>query len=228
MIMGYGDDSSMPIPAIFMFVPGMPVVVNRNYYQGLKLTNGSDYKALEVIIDEAYPGHRVAPDTIVHFGPPAGIILAAESTKEFSFVGMPPGTILLTPLSVRMDCVKRRPWQQHNVTRRGLPCSAAFAWTDYKVQGRTLENVALELRGTRTVHAGGHAVPSQCDPYSLYVQLSRCRSLEGITLLSKVRERDIIGNTVPDNMVAAERRLEELSERTICEAEAWNWSSSSW
>jgi hypothetical protein len=47
-----------------------------------------------------------------------------------------------------MDCVKRRPWQQHDVTRRGLPCTAAFAYTDYKVQGRTLDRVALQLRGT--------------------------------------------------------------------------------
>jgi hypothetical protein len=224
MIMNHGDDSSVPIPAIFMFVPGMPIVVNRNTHQGLKLVNGSDYKALDVIIDDAYPGHRVSPDTTIHFGPPAGIILAAESTKDFSFVGMPPGTILLTPLSSKIECVRRRPWQRHDVTRRGLPCTAAFACTDYKVQGRTLDRVALELRGTRTLQAGGRTIPSQCDPYSLYVQLSRCRSLQGIMLLSRVRERDIIGNTVPDNMVAAERRLEELSEATIREAEAWDWS----
>jgi hypothetical protein len=51
------------------------------------------------------------------------------------------------------------------------------------------------------------------------VQLSRS-TLQGITLLSKVRGRDIIGNTVPENMVAAERRLEELNEATIREAEA--------
>jgi hypothetical protein len=34
-------------------------------------------------------------------------------------------------------------------------------------------------------------------------------------LLSKVRARDVISNTVPENMVAAEKRL----------AEAWDWSS---
>jgi hypothetical protein len=44
-------------------------------------------------------------------------------------------------------------------------------------------------------------------------------------LLSKVRARDVIGNTVPENMVAAEKRLEELSEATIREAEVWYWSS---
>jgi hypothetical protein len=222
MILSYGDDSSVPVPAIFMFVPGMPVVVNRNSYQGLKLVNGANYNALEVILDKAYPGHRVSADVIVHFGPPAGILLAAETTKDFNFVGMPPGTILLTPLSSKLDCVKRRPWQRHDVTRRGLPCTAAFACTDYKVQGRTLERVALQLRGTRTTNVQGEQVPSQCDPYSLYVQLSRTRSLDGIMLLSKVRTRDIVGNTVPENMVAAEKRLEELSEATIRDAELLN------
>ena len=49
-------------------------------------------------------------------------------------------------------------------------------------------------------------------------------------LLSKVRGRDIIGNAVQENMLAAERRLEELSDATIrdaeAEAEAWGWSFS--
>jgi hypothetical protein len=81
----------------------------------------------------------------------------------------------------------------------------------------------LELRGVRTTTIDGRAVPSSCDPYSLYVQLSRCRSLDGIMLLSKVRERDFVGNRVPADMVAAEERLEPLSNATIEEAESWGW-----
>jgi hypothetical protein len=56
------------------------------------------------------------------------------------------------------------------------------------------------------------------------VQLSRCRSLDGITLISKARERDFVGNKVPENMVAAEDKLEILSEATIKEAESWDWT----
>jgi len=44
-------------------------------------------------------------------------------------------------------------------------------------------------------------------------------------LLSKARERDIVGNTVPENMAVAEKRLEEPSKATIREAESWDWSS---
>lgn len=56
MILNQGDESSVPVPAVFMFVPSMPVVVNRNTYQGLKLVNGARYTALEVILDKK---HRV-------------------------------------------------------------------------------------------------------------------------------------------------------------------------
>jgi hypothetical protein len=93
-------------------------------------------------------GHRVSADIILHFGPPAAILLAPESTKNFHFVDMPPGAILLTPLSAKLDCQRRRPWQRTDVTRRGLPCAAAFACTDYKVQGRTLESVLSSPRTT--------------------------------------------------------------------------------
>ncbi|KAM4061381.1 PIF1-like helicase [Hirsutella rhossiliensis] len=221
LMLGYGDDSATPVPAVFGFVPGMPVVVNQNTHQGLKLVNGAGYTAVEVIPDRAFPGHRVSAELTMQFGPPAGIVLASETTKDFHFVGMPAGTILLTPISVKIDAQRKRPWQRSDVSRRGLPCAAAFACTDYKVQGGTLERVALELRGARTTTVEGRAVPSPCDPYSLYVQLSRCPTLDGIMLVSEVRERDLVGNRVPEEMTAAQARLEELSGWTAREAAGW-------
>ena len=43
-------------------------------------------------------------------------------------------------------------------------------------------------------------------------------------LISKTRERDFVGNKVPENMVAVEERLELLSEATIRNAETWDWT----
>jgi PIF1-like helicase len=223
MMLKQGDESAIPVPAVFPFVPGMPVVVNKNTYPGLKLVNGAGYTALDVIVDQKFPGYRVSEDIILHFGPPAAILLASETTRDFHFVGMPHGTILLKPISVQIDCQEKRPQQRLKVSRRGLPCTAAFACTDYKVQSRTLELVALELRGAGTMKVNGKKEPSPCNAYSLYVQLSRCRSLDGIMLVSPVRPQDFIGNRVPAEMAAAERRLESLSDATIREAESWGW-----
>ena len=108
-------------------------------------------------------------------------------------------------------------------TARNSLCAAAFALHGVQVQSKTLGRVALELRGTRTTVVQGKAVPSQCDPYSLYVQLSRCPSLDGVMLLSRARERDIVGNTVPENEAAAEKRLVQPSEATVTDAENWDW-----
>ncbi|CAI6090553.1 unnamed protein product [Clonostachys chloroleuca] len=73
MILNHGDDSAIPVPAVFLFLPGMPVVVNNNTHQGLKLVNGASYTAVDAI---------VSADTIIHFGPPAGILLTAETGQE--------------------------------------------------------------------------------------------------------------------------------------------------
>lgn len=119
MMLGHGDDSAIPVPTVFMFVPGMPVVVNHNTHQGLKLVNGAPYTAMDVVPDRGRPGHRINSNTVLHFGPPAGIVLASETTRDFRFVGMPPGTILLTPISAKIECQRKRPWQQHDVSAGG-------------------------------------------------------------------------------------------------------------
>jgi hypothetical protein len=209
--MHMGDDSKAVVPGIFMFVQGMPVVVNKNTHLGLKVTNGQVYEAVGVVIDDRYPGFPVSDQITLHFGPPAGLLLKSDSTESFNFTDIPTGTILLTAIAIRLSCDPKRRWQTIPVQRKGLPCTAAFACTDYKVQGKTLDSVALDISGNRL----RNGETGRCDPYSVYVQLSRSRSLRNVVLLSQAREQDFIGNKVPDEMAQAERMLENLSEETL-------------
>lgn len=66
--------------------------------------NRAGYTSLDVILDKAYLGYRVDSDTILHFGLLAGILLASETTRDLYFAGMPPGTVLLTPVSTKIEC----------------------------------------------------------------------------------------------------------------------------
>ena len=77
----------------------------------MKLVNGASYEVVDVILNKAYPGYWINADTILHFRPPAGILLASETMKDFHFVGMPRGTVLLAPVSIKIECQKKRPWQ---------------------------------------------------------------------------------------------------------------------
>ena len=94
MILNHGDDSDSPVPVVFMFVTGMPVVVNQNTHQELRLVNGASCTAAEMVV-EGVTAHRVSAALMIHFGPPAGIILESETTRDLHFVGMLAGTILV-------------------------------------------------------------------------------------------------------------------------------------
>ena len=53
------------------------------------------------------------------------------------------------------------------------------------------------------------------------MQLSRCKLLNGIILLSKVQERDFVGNKVLKNIIAVEERLELLNNITVRDTKSW-------
>lgn len=59
-----------------------------------------------------------------------------------------------------------------------------------------------------TMHLGppaGIVLVSETTKDSLHVQLSRCPTLDDIT--SEVRERDLVGSRVPEEMTAAQARI---------------------
>ncbi|KAJ3454832.1 hypothetical protein MRS44_013432 [Fusarium solani] len=206
-----GDNSNCKIPGVFFYAQGMPVVVNKNTYTGLKVVNGAEFTAADVIPDPKSPGYHLADDVTIHFGPPLGILLESQETKDLAIPALPTGTVLIRPTTHTLD-----PANSHyrflsgKCARRGLPVVPAFVLTDYKAQSKTFVEVLLELRGNRMTNGQ----PSKCDFTSLYVQLSRCRTLQGIKLLSPVRPQDFIGNKLDQNIIDAMQRLTDLAAET--------------
>ncbi|KAM4063402.1 PIF1-like helicase [Hirsutella rhossiliensis] len=208
---GQGDDSACKVPGVFFYAQGMPVVVNKNIYTGLKVVNGADFTAVDVILDPNHPGYHLADDVTIHFGPPLGILLQSEETKALAIPSLPVGTVLIRPMSHTLDSTNSHfKFLSARCTRRGLPVVPAFVLTDYKAQGKTFVEVLLELRGNRVTNGE----PSRCDFTSLYVQLSRCTSLRGIKLLGPVRQHDFIGNGLDPAIIDGMQRLKNLAAET--------------
>lgn len=59
-----GDDSAIPVPVVFMFVPSILIVINKNTLQGLKLINRALYIAVDVILDKLYADYWISANTI--------------------------------------------------------------------------------------------------------------------------------------------------------------------
>jgi hypothetical protein len=206
-----GDDSSCKVPGVLFYAQGMPVVVNTNIYTGLKIVNGAEFTAADIIPDPKHPGYHLADDVTIHFGPPLGILIQSRETEGLNVPGLPTGTILIRPASHTLD--PRHPhfkFLSTKCSRRGLPVVPAFALTDYKAQGKTFAEVLLELRGNRM----SDGQPSKCDFTSLNVQLSRCTTLQGVKLLSPVRSIDFIDNKLDKRMLDAMERLQDLAAET--------------
>ncbi|KAF5252653.1 hypothetical protein FOXYS1_14622 [Fusarium oxysporum] len=54
MMLGQGDDSAISVPAVFMFVLGMLVVVKQDMHQGLRRVNDARNEAVGVVLDKAF------------------------------------------------------------------------------------------------------------------------------------------------------------------------------
>jgi hypothetical protein len=101
----------------------------------------------------------------------------------------------------------------YSIRRKQVPVCPAFCLTDYKVQGATLTSAILDLKDDPKARGQDHH-RKYC---SIYVQLSRLKSLIGLNLLQTIGMRDI--QFRPDPQLLTEmKRLQNLESKT---AQAW-------
>jgi hypothetical protein len=86
----------------------------------------------------------------------------------------------------------------------------AFCLTDYKVQGSTLKAAVLDLKDNSTAK-GQNEHKKFC---SMYVQLSRIQSLNGLHLLQKIDMKDLRFRP-HEGLLDEMERLQKLEEETI-------------
>jgi hypothetical protein len=219
--MQMGDDGQLPIPGMFIYAEGMPVIVNQNKYLGLKVVNGSEFTAVGIIPDPTVQEHVVDDGVSIFLGPPSGILLQSSSTKDLAFPHIPPDTILLAAESIPLQKDKHgklvcpelvgKPGFNMGLSRRGLPCVPGFVITDYKSQSRTMEKVLLGLYG-RKATAGD---VDRCEILSLYVQLSRCKSLSNTRLLRPLRPKDFLDLRMDPELIQGIQKLRVKEEQSI-------------
>ncbi|KAK1634962.1 hypothetical protein BDP81DRAFT_432315, partial [Colletotrichum phormii] len=222
-----GDGTNLPIAGMFPFVEGMPVVVNENKYMGLKVVNGAEFTAVKVLHPPGLEEIHISDKLSIVLGPPSGIVLRSKETDGLAFPNLPLGTVVLPAKNVRIEKqhVKTlRPGMSSKtklgLIRTGLPCSPAFALTDFKAQGRTLDKTLLGLYGTRgTKGIGASGRTSKCSAITMYVQLSRARRFDDIALIEPLNTADFLAATMPKDQIEGMKRLTALAEETVARFE---------
>lgn len=168
-------------------VPGMKVVFTHNYDVQGGIVNGTEGILRSIRYETNSYGEREAKSCVVAVKDIMCDNLPFLHDKE------------VVALQEESDYQIEHPYSHKKITfkRRQLPIMPAFAMTDYKSQGKTLEKVILDLRNCR-----GFQSP--------YVMISRAKTLEGILIL-----QDFDGSKLccapPEDLRKEHRRLHMLS-----------------
>jgi len=132
---------------------GMKVMVTLNLATEVDLANGSRGTIEDIILD---PREHVSrgdlhddDNGIIWLKYPPAMIVFKPLHYEFPpFPGMDPGLIPIFPSEVTFN-IHYQNNPKTKITRRQYPLSAAYAFTDHKAQGQTIENVIVDIGTTK-------------------------------------------------------------------------------
>ncbi|GAW07739.1 ATP-dependent DNA helicase PIF1 [Lentinula edodes] len=184
---------------------GLRVMVVLNIATESELANGTRGTVVDIILDEREEKDFVEVDgvTMLRY-PPAAIMIRPDNATKLSLPGVDTGLIPIMPSKGRFSIILSD-GSRRSITRSQLALTPAYAFTDYKGQGQTMEYVIVDLR----MPSGGQGVT----PFSAYVALSRSRGRKTIRLLRGFDEQIFV--THPSEQLRVEdERLHVLSEQT--------------
>lgn len=159
------------LPNKIELVVGMKAMVLENVATDADLANGTRGTVVDIILDprEDVTTHDTNP-VILQF-PPAAILFAPYCNRGTQLRGLPKGTVPLFPSRRKFRLGGKK---GTSVERNQFPLTPAYAFTDFKSQGQTIENVIVDLAKTPS---------AALNAFNAYVTLSRSRGRKTIRLL---------------------------------------------
>ena len=195
-------DDTNSLPNKVDLAVGMKVMVLVNIDTDSDLANGSRGVITDIILDKREVVEETVSSKVVLSYAPAVILFRPLFGCKKNVPGLPPGTIPIFP-SQRSFTLKG----PTNITieREQYALTAAYAFTDYKAQGQTMESVIIDL---------GKTPSGKLTAFNMYVALSRGRGRSRIRLLRDFDDR--LFTTHPSEELREEDdRLDRLAESTI-------------
>lgn len=184
------------------FAVGMKIMVLQNIATQADLANGSRGIITNIILD---PNEHAVPDADnkVHLQhPPAAILFLSNSNTNCHIPGLPKGVIPIFPSRNTFTLEGQR---RITVHRQQLAITPAYAFTDYKAQGQTMECVIVDLAKPPSGALTG---------FSVYVALSRSRGRPTIRLLRDFDEK-LFTEHPSEDLRREDVRLSVLEKKTL-------------
>jgi len=186
---------------------GMKAMVVINVATEADIANGTRGTIHDIILDPRETPTQGEDGTTVLKYPPA-IIFKPNGKCNVKFDGLDEGLVPILPSKTTFSVVVKN--RTHNITRRQLALTPGYAFTDYKAQAQTIENVWIDI---------GQPPRGSLSPFNAYVALSRSRGRETIRLLRDFDD-DLFIHHPSEDLRREMSRLEELDKKTQIKFEA--------
>jgi ATP-dependent exoDNAse (exonuclease V) alpha subunit len=183
----------------------MKVMVTQNVKTDLDITNGARGTIVNIILDKDKPPLlEMNIVELVHL--PAYILVQLDQTHITQLEGLPPCVIPVGPPSKSFTItvmVDGKP-QNHTVKRHQFPMTAAYAFTNYQLQGQTISHILVNIASPPT---GGLSL------FNLYIALSQSSGCSTIHLLRDFDDDTFKARHDPE-LLAEDDRLDYLDKIT--------------
>ena len=134
--------------------------------------------------------------------PPRYVLVKLDRTKAPSLEGLPPKVIPIVPVTKTFTVNKDG--SKITVNRTQLPLTLAYAFTDYRSQGQTLDPVIVDI---------GPPPYGHLTPFNIYVALSRGTGRDSIRLLREF-DTSLLQRHPSEFLRLEDERLHNLNETT--------------
>jgi len=131
---------------------GMKAMVVINVATEADIANGTRGTIHDIILDPRETPTQGEDGTTVLKYPPA-IIFKPNGKCNVKFDGLDEGLVPILPSKTTFSVVVKN--RTHNITRRQLALTPGYAFTDYKAQAQTIENVWIDIGHIALSHSRG-------------------------------------------------------------------------
>ena len=182
---------------------GAEVMVTLNILTDMDVANGVRGVIEGIVLDERERVMTVTETNSIQLRyPPRYVLVKLNRTKAPSLENLPQNVIPIVPVKKTFTITKNG--TKMTVTRYQLPLTLAYAFTDYRSQGQTLEPVIVDI---------GPPPYGRLTPFNVYVALSRGTGRDNIRLLRDFDET-LLQHHPSEYLRLEDERLDSLNDST--------------
>ena len=170
------SDETKHLPHKIEIIKGMKAMVLMNISTDSDLANGSRGIVEDIILDPREGEHTRSASICLRY-PPAVIMFRPLFGRNRKFPGLPDGIV---PIFPTRSCFKIGGRSGIIINREQYALTPAYAFTDFKSQGQTIESVIVDLAKPPS---------GKLTAFNAYVALSRSRGRHTIRLLRDFDEK---------------------------------------